>query len=758
MSACTDSRFADMLHHYELGMLSDDLRQQFEMHLLECEQCFLEAERFRRAAALMRHDPDIARMARRAAGDDEPDARTRRGLLRSRTLRVGLAAAAVLALLILRPWQIRISQTDEAIAQQNRIAVIYFENLTGQDDADCTGEVVANLLIADLSESDYLRIVSGQRLYDLLKLLGREGAKTLDRDVATEVARRAGARWMITGSVLQLQPRLVVTSQTVEVISGDAVASHRVVSLPPEDIFSLADRLSTEIKGDLTLPAEARREPDRPVAEVTTHSPEAYRHYLDGLECHSQYYWREAAACFEEALRYDSTFAMAYYYLSSLKDRDLISRAVAYSDKASHRERLYIESRAALLAGERDRAAHLLEDLLEEFPEEKLALVSLARLKSSAGLDSDAIALYQRAIQIDPLYKQPYNALAYIYERTGNIERAIWALDRYIELAPDEANPYDSKGQILARHGRLDEAIRAYRRALDIKPDYSTSLMYLGLMYLFRGDYLEADSCLRALTRNDSPRIRSAARMYRAYIPLIQGRFRQTLSAYDEVIRIDSAERHKTGVDHTEWPHALKAYVLAEIGENDQALRETERAIEIRQRVTPLDSATHMDAYIYILALDGQFEEAERAAKALRRFLETRDLDLGIYWFAAGSISLTQGWYGRAVDCFEQASATRDRLEVHYQLACAYLAAGRISEAISRFEALLLVYDSPRASLGHWSAKAHYHLGIAYEQADWPDNAVAEYRTFLDLWRNADPGIAEIRDAQTRLTRLTTAP
>jgi hypothetical protein len=45
-------------------------------------------------------------------------------------------------------------------------------------------------------------------------------------------------------------------------------------------------------------------------------------------------------------------------------------------------------------------------------------------------------------------------------------------------------------------------------------------------------------------------------------------------------------------------------------------------------------------------------------------------------------------------------------------------------------------------------------LGIAYEQSGWTGKAIEQYEEFLDIWKDADPGIAEVEDARERLARL----
>ena len=46
-------------------------------------------------------------------------------------------------------------------------------------------------------------------------------------------------------------------------------------------------------------------------------------------------------------------------------------------------------------------------------------------------------------------------------------------------------------------------------------------------------------------------------------------------------------------------------------------------------------------------------------------------------------------------------------------------------------------------------------LGKIFEQKDWKGKAIEHYEKFLSLWKDADPGIAEVEDARKRLAGLT---
>lgn len=717
--------------------------------------------RYQSAAGVI---PDLRQLRRRSDSDATatmPIHGKRRNLMR---LLVPTALAIIIALvLILKPWRFEISPSQEAIAAENRLAIMYFDNLVDPEDSQKLGEIATNLLITDLTESQYLDVVSSQRLYDILKLLGHEGEKKIDPDMATEVATKARAKWMLQGSILQVEPQLIITSQLVDVESGSAIASQRVSGEAGDNIFTLVDKLTVEVKSDLALPAVAQEEADRPVADVTTHSPEAYRYYLEGVDYGEKYYWEEALNSFREALKFDSTFAMAHFWVarytqSEEERRRAIAKALEYSDRVTEKERWYIEAGDAGQSGQTEESIRRLERVTEHYPEEKLALLWLGITYANAFQFDEAIRCLKRIIEIDPLYKLAYNDLAYIYQGIGDYEQALWAINRYIELAPDEANPYDTRGEIYATNGQLDKAIESFQKALEIKPDFYISARSLGDIYVLRGDYSKAESYYHVRASHVDATQRGWGRLDLVRILEHQGKFQEALRRLDVGIETDRIELGDS------WPAVNKIQRKAWIDlwfleDYPAALEEAERH---KRAVDVIDPGNSFWALWYkgftavAHARNGNLAGANSLMARLKQEIDTteaRDFANTYLWWLARA-EFEKGNFDSAVALCEQVYQRDQSSHRMRFLGLYYLRADRVGDAVDMLERCLHKYDAGNLRWPAFYVITHYYLGQAYERSGWTDRAIEQYETFLDIWQNADEGLTSVEDTRTRLARL----
>jgi tetratricopeptide (TPR) repeat protein/predicted Ser/Thr protein kinase len=674
-----------------------------------------------------------------------------------------VAAVVVILYLVFEPFRIEMGPDTHAVAQENSLAIMYFENMQDPDDTDRTAQMVTALLITDLSESEYMRVVSRQRLYDILARLGKEDRKVLDKSVATEVAAEAGVKWILTGTVLQVEPNIVLTSEISDAGTGEIHATQRVSGAPGEDVFAMVDRLTIEVRRDMSLPQEAREETDHRVADVTTSSEDAYRHYLEGLDLYDKYYYEEATAHFRQAINYDSTFAMAYYYLSTLsageESRDLADKAFRYSANASTAERYYIESYAAFLDGDYEETIKRLHRVFVLDPDNKLALFTAAVIYGMYLAKPESTIHYcERILEIDPHFKNAYNQLAYAYNRLEKPDSSIWAINQYIALAPAEANPYDTRGDLYAWNGRLDEAMASYRKAEAMKPDFVGSTLKVGHMYLFKGQYARAESCYKIVASSRDKWDRCRARLYIAVVPTYQGKLAKALEILRDGLAADQMEGN-TGI-YSAHKHRLEAEIYRELGENEPAIEEARHYRDMNMKADPENPSYVFDFYGDILALSGEVEQAEELLSEAENRPDGETLrQYSSYYFSRGLIASAKGEHEKAITEMRRALDESPDPYFHLRsfLAETYLEAGRHDLAIALMEKALSRYDDSRLLSTIRAVSAFYLLGMAYEASGWNEKAIEQYEIFLDIYKDADPGLPEVEDARRRLERLKVA-
>lgn len=766
MGKCIDKRFSRMLYAYELDMLDEKSREELEIHLLECPYCNNEARQMKKAAQLLRDDMDlreqIFNMAESHENIDHLDDRTKARHVSIKKIwqtyiPTFAAIAAILFILLAKPWQLEIRPSLEAYASKNSIVVMHFNNLAKKNDSNHIGEIAANLLITDLSESQYVNVVSIERLNDVLRRLGIDKTKGISDDIALQVAVETQANWLIRGSILQIEPEIIITTQMIDLLSGQIQASTKLKGEKGEDIFSVVDRLTTKIKDGLVFPKTAEREPDRHVADITTHSSAAYQHYLTGIEYDSKLYFQEARESFSSAVEADSTFAMAYYYLSlysfSPKHKEYISKAVKYSANASQKDRFYINSQDAVFKDDSRRAIEELEKLIKRYPDEKRAYLSLGRYTQSQGQFGKAIVYLNRAIEIDPWFKEAYNQLAYLYNQIGSREESIRSINRYMELVPEEANPYDTQGDILLRNGSINPAIASYEKAIKIKPDFYVSLRSLARIYTFLKEYDKAEKYINSLAESDEIIYRTMGKLGEANLLLFQGKFEDAIEALDNLVQNENKNQTEEDSLIVAYAYLLKSIIYSELYEYDSAIQDFYHYVDLYKKVYPEQVPHRQFHLVRLLIIDEQIEKAEQVADNLRIELSESSEQLYDYWHSLGMLALDMDDTDFAIENFIKASASGS-FYPRYILGIVYLEFGQYEEAIATFSAIKNNYATWRNFGAIQTVKLHYYLGRAYEESRWHARAIAEYSEFINLWRNADRDIEEIEDAKERLTKL----
>ncbi len=246
------------------------------------------------------------------------------------------------------------------------------------------------------------------------------------------------------------------------------------------------------------LPSYAADAPSPAQLPVTTQSQAAAHYFETAMVHYENHRWNFALRDWNEAIRLDRNFAQAYVWISfttadpSEEARDR-ARAKSLMKQVTPGERLLIRWMAGVHENRYVEGIMAMNDMLAMFPQDK-------RLNFMVGYwlfrwqDEYEVSkkLTLRALAVDPNYATCYNQLAYLYSRTGDIDKALEYAKKYMEMLPNEPNPHDSYGEMLRFAGRYSEALEQYRIALKTDPTFYISQKELGETYSLMGEEEQA--------------------------------------------------------------------------------------------------------------------------------------------------------------------------------------------------------------------------------------------------------------------------
>ena len=153
------------------------------------------------------------------------------------------------------------------------------------------------------------------------------------------------------------------------------------------------------------------------------------------------------------------------------------------------------------------------------------------------GRTDEAVAHYNKALELDPSYGEAHYNLANALVRLGRVDEAIAHYEKAVELNPNNALAYYNLGSVLVQNGRVDEAITQYRKALELNPNNAGAHNNMGAALLRLGNLDEAIAhYLRALELNPG----NAEANYNLANALVQkGRFEEAVGYYKSALRLN---------------------------------------------------------------------------------------------------------------------------------------------------------------------------------------------------------------------------
>jgi eukaryotic-like serine/threonine-protein kinase len=690
---------------------------------------------------------------------------------------LGLALAAFIV------WQI----IPRGEGVRRSIAVITFKNQTGDEAFDYLQEAIPNLLITSLEQSRRFRVTTWERLKDFLGELGRERDTVIDEELGFELCRRKGIDTIVVGSYTKAGDMFATDAKLWDVGARQIL---KTAGARGEGIDSILrnqiDELSRTISKGRGLEGLRIEKAPPKIADVTTNSLEAYNYFLRGRDDYDRMYYTDARKFLQKAIDLDPTFAAAYLWLGSAcgallegNARDeAYKKAKEYSAKAPEKERLYIEAHyASAIEKNMDKRINIIREIAQKYPDEKQAHFDLGIIYHGRYMYPEAIGEHLKALAIDPKYGAALNDLAYVYADSGDFEKALEYFQKYASVSPGDANPIDSIAELNLRMGNLNEAIRKYGEALEIKPDFYGSCISIAYIYALMEDYPEAMRRIEEIpARTTSKGAKLDYHLPKAFFHFWLG---NTTKALVEL----KAHRDLAVSLGSQLPLANNAFLRGNIfydrGQFELAEKAYQDWLDVWQKSGSLlreEQALFDLGHLLCLGLlDVKRGRIESARAKLAQYVplqgQTKSGFVGDWNAQAargleGEIFLAERKPDEAVKILAKAVGFNFQgiAEVtgliaynmpieKDALARAYKAMGDTDRAIAEYGRLMTI-DPANQVRQLIPPIYHYRLAGLYEEKGLKDKAREQYKKFLKIWKDADPGRPEIEDAKARLKAL----
>lgn len=373
-----------------------------------------------------------------------------------------------------------------------RLALVPFENLTGDRAFDWMARAVPTVLHRQLATSRQLSTTAYPRLADAV--LGR-------------------ATRLLHGSVERIGSEVRFLAYVEDGLSHRQIGDRIELRVPSGQVLLAIDRLAHRLASDAS--AAPARQPAAVAALIeaqTALQPEA------------------KSAALSRSAQLDPQFAMPALALAELsmasgrREDSQAALASASGRQLNAIEREQVALLQANLAQDRAAQAQALQKLSEAAPLQPDLQIFAASLLQRLRQVPPAVAAFERSLRVDPENADVLNRLGYAQGYLGRLPAARQALESYRSLEPNEPNPLDSLGEVHYAGGDFKTAAGYFQAAHNVAPKFDGGRALLKAAYalLLDGQFEPAEQALEKYAKTVGPS--SAVDVARAHFLYASGR------------------------------------------------------------------------------------------------------------------------------------------------------------------------------------------------------------------------------------------
>jgi adenylate cyclase len=407
---------------------------------------------------------------------EKPTSRRRKAIL------IGVAALLVVAVAV-GIWQFYVRRPTVKPASVEKmayplpdkpsIAVLPFDNISGDPEQDYIADGITEYLITNLSKMPDVFVIAKESSFHY------KGKSILIKQVSEEL----GVRYVLEGSVQKSGNRIRITAQLIDALKGHHLWAEKY-DREVKEYFALQDDIVLNILESLQVQIASFPE----TFGAGTKNIEAYLKALKGVK-HVYKFTKEdfiiAENLYKEAIALDPEYDEAYRMLGWLYFQEVI-----FGFSKDYKLSIKRAEESALKAIELNDA--------RGGPHALLAFINTI-FKNQY---EDAIAEGEKAIELDPHNAENLSLHAYILTLNNKCERALRLAEKAIRLNPyPQAYYFEALGFALYCLERFEEAVAAYKRCISLEPNRIHSQADLAAIYILLGREEDAKAAASEVLR-----------------------------------------------------------------------------------------------------------------------------------------------------------------------------------------------------------------------------------------------------------------
>lgn len=605
------------------------------------------------------------------------------------------------------------SNPGAAAGPEVSLAILPFRNATTDLSMDWIGSSLADMLSTDVGQSAHVRIVSSDRLRQILKDLRVPPNAAIDPDTYKRIAELSNADTVVSGQYAKFGDQIQIDATMQDLKHNRPSTPLKIKAAGEKEIPATVDSLAEMIRKNLSLSSDVLKELKASSFQTSTKSVPALKQYNQGVQLLRDGKTLDAAKAFTSAIQEDPKFALAYARLAQA-DSDLAHdndaeqnsrKAVDLSQDLSLTERYLIQANHARIMKDTRKAIEAYENLAKTLPDNADVNFALGDLYLNQGDFDKARARYASILKNDPKNLNALLQSGWLEVRAGNPQASLDPLNRALNLSVELDNQ-EQKAQVLQTMGeaykflnKSDESLRNFQASMEINQKLGKKggvANSLAEMANVQGSLGKTDSAMASFTKALDLDREIGAKKNAADTMVDMGVLFESKGQYDKALQLykESLQMQRDLGDEANQALCLNniGNVYLAQGKSDDALTYYQQSLQLRQKLgSPADIAQTLHNLGEGYLQTAQYENAMNSyLKALELRRKSGDPEgAGLESEGMGMVFLYQGRYGAAVKSLQDAvkayEDAKDRsvtiAEILNSYARALTLAGRAKEA-----------------------------------------------------------------------------